>query len=272
LSSRPLSYGVALGWAVAATLLLVVVTQALVLLRPAARSDLVSLTLSEVAVYLLATFGVLRLHGGERDARAELALRPTHPGLVALGLALGLALLLPVDSLRQLVERRFPTPEAELAERAMLLSADTLVQKVLLVAAVVCAGPLVEELFFRGALFGAVRRGQAAAGAAIVTTIAFTLSHLDWRAWPSLLLVAAVLGYLRAASGSLLPCLALHVAFNGAGIAALFTGVSTVTRPMPLPAGVLIFGWLLTLALLAGVQYVADKSSRALEARAEDEP
>lgn len=267
-----MSYGVALGWAVAATLLLVAITQAIVALRPAARSDLVTLTLCEALVYVLGVFGVLRIHAVDASVRSSLGLRLTHPGLVALGGALGLALLFPVESLRQIVERQLPTPVEQLAQRALLFSADTLAQKLSLVFAVACVGPLVEELFFRGALFGALRKTHAAAGAAIATAIAFSLSHLDFRTWPALLVVAAVLSHLRVASGSLLPCLALHVAFNAATIVGVLTGVSSVTRPLQLSPVLIVGGWLVSAALIGAVHVVARQSEEAEQARAEDEP
>jgi membrane protease YdiL (CAAX protease family) len=265
-----MSYGVALGWAVSATLLLIVVTQGFAALRRGAQLDLVTLTGAEALVYVLAVFGVLRIHAADRRAKDALGLRRSDPGLAALGLGLGLALLLPVESIRQLVERRWPTPVEELAARATLLSADTLAQQVVIVACVACVGPLVEELFFRGALFGALARSRGAAGAAVTAAIAFTLSHLDLRSWPALVVVAAVLSHLRAASGSLLPCLALHVGFNAATVIGLFTGVTSVTRPMPLTPAVVISSWLVTMLLVGGVHWLALRSPEAEEARAED--
>jgi membrane protease YdiL (CAAX protease family) len=265
-----MSYGVALGWAVSATILLLVLTQGLSALRSGARLDLVTLTVAEALIYVLAMFAVLRVHEPNRLAREAIGVRRSHPGLSALGLGLGLALLFPVESLRVIVERAFPTPPEQLVERALLFSAPTLGHKLALVLAVACVGPLVEELFFRGALFGVLRRAHGAIGAAIATALAFTFSHLDWRAWPVLLVVAAVLSHLRAASGSLLPCIALHVGFNAASVIALITGVSSVSRPLALPPAVVASSWLVSAGLVALVHWVATHSEEAEEARAED--
>jgi uncharacterized protein len=265
-----MSYGVALGWAVAATILLLLVTQLVSILRRGARLDLVTLTLCEVLVYVLVLFGMLRIHAPGRAFSDALGVRRSHPGLSALGLGLGLALLLPVEAIRQLVERRFPTPMEALAERALLFSAPTLGQKLALVLAVACVGPLVEELFFRGALFGALRRSHGAIGAAVASALAFTLSHLDWRAWPALVVVAAVLAYLRAASGSILPAIALHVGFNAASVIALLTGVSSVSRPLAAPPPLIASSFVLAAGLLALAHWLATHSLEAQEARAED--
>jgi uncharacterized protein len=265
-----MAYGVALGWAVGATIVLLVLTQQLAALRPGSRLDLVTLTVSEALVYLLAIFAVLRVHAPDRPVRDALGVRGSHAGLSAIGLGLGLALLLPAEAVRQLVEQRFPTPVEALAERALLFSAPTLGQKLALVLAVACVGPLIEELFFRGALFGALCRAHGALGAAIASAVAFTLRHLDWHAWPSLLLVAAVLAHLRAASGSILPPIALHVGFNAASVIALLTGVSSVSRPISLAPPLVASSFVLAAGLIALVHWVSTHSHEAEEARAED--
>ena len=121
----------------------------------------------------------------------------------ALGAALGLSLLLTTESLRQLSERFMPETEKELADRAALLSADDVPRAAVLIIGVACVAPLVEELFYRGALFGGLRRATSAASAALFSTLFFVIGHLNPKLWPQLLVVALVLGYLRAATGSL---------------------------------------------------------------------
>src|SRR5688572_6758832 len=150
----------------------------------------------------------------------------------AFGAALGLTLLLPTESLRQLTERFLPETEKELAERAALLNADSVPRAAILIICVACVVPLVEELFYRGALFGGLRRATSASLAALFSSMFFVIGHLNPKVWPQLLVVALVLGYLRAAGGSLFACIALHVAFNGATVAAHVSGVTSVTRPL----------------------------------------
>jgi membrane protease YdiL (CAAX protease family) len=271
MEERPLGYGVTLGWAFAATVVMTVAGDLLGRLRPAARSDLVTLGALEAAVLLLATFAVLRVHCPERPVRAALGIRPTHPSLVALSLALGMVLPVPAESLRQLVEQRYPVPERELVERALLFRADSTAAAVGLVLTGACLAPLVEELFFRGALFGALRRGQPLAGAVIGTTVAFVLTHLEPRAWPSLVLVGLALGYVRALGGSLLPSLALHVGYAAVGALALLSGVSSVAGGFPLSAGLALGGWAAALLLAFALQWFGRDNEEAQKARAEDE-
>jgi hypothetical protein len=261
----------ALAWSVGAGALLQLLLELARRARPEARSDVVTVGAVEAAAFLLLGVGVLRLHAPDRPARAVFALRPTQPALGAFGLALGLTLQVPAESLRQLVQARFPLPDEALAQRAALLAAGTPLRVALLVAVLGLAVPLVEELFFRGALFGALRRGMAPLAAAVVTAVGFALSHLEPRGWPALVLVGAVLGYLRAASGSMLPSLALHVGFNSVSLGAMLSGVVSVTRPPVLGPGLLLGGWAASAALVVAVHRVAQYSPEAARARAEDD-
>ncbi len=270
---RPLGHGVALAWGVGSSVALYVLLGATVTLRPSAATDIVNLGAVEAAVFLLATFVVLRIHEPARPARDALGLRRTHPALGVFGLALGLVLQLPSESIHQLVERRFPTPETDLVQQSLLYSGSTPLHAALVLIVAACVGPLVEELLFRGAIYGALRRVGPAGPAAVTTAVAFALAHwMNVRAVPSLLVVAAVLSYVRVAAGSLLPCLALHVGYNAASLIALFTGVATPTHPLTVGASVTAAGWILTAALLFGVQMVAGRSPEAEQARAEDAP
>jgi uncharacterized protein len=269
-SERPLSYAAAFAWTLAATAMLLLAYPAIASVRPGFATDIVSLAGLEAVIYLLGTVGVLRLYAEERSARSALGMRPTHPALSVFGLALGLVLQAPADTLRALVERFRPLGEEELARRAALFEAETPLRAVLLIVAAACVVPLVEELFFRGAIFGGLRRSQGAVGAAVATAACFVITHVDVTLWPSLILVSIVLSHLRIASGSLLPCLALHVGFNGAAIAAQLTGVTSVTSPTPLGLPVVLAGWAATAGLVFAVQYVAQRSPEAERARAED--
>jgi membrane protease YdiL (CAAX protease family) len=270
MDERPLSYPLAVAWSLVAALLLVLLMQLTVAFRPAAGTDIVNLGAVEALAFTLCTFALLRIHAARRPARAALGLRPTHPLLSVLGIAQGAALQVPAGSLRDLVERHVPTSEALLRSRAALLSVDSIGQLVAVLMVTACVAPFVEELFARGAVYGALCRSHPMPHAAAMAAICFVLLHAEWRNWPSLLVVAATLAHLRAASGSLLPCLASHVAFNAATVLALFTGVSSVTRPLEFSWPVTIAGWLVTAGLVCLVQRVARRSPEAAAARAED--
>lgn len=79
--------------------------------------------------------------------------------------------------------------------------------------------PLFEESLCRGLGFWLLEPlGHPAAIA--LTAIAFTLAHGVVVDLPVILLTGVGLGYLRSASGSLYPCIALHAVFNGFGLVA----------------------------------------------------
>jgi membrane protease YdiL (CAAX protease family) len=223
----------------------------------------------EALVFVTGLWGILRLHGTDEPLRHQLGLRSTHGGLAVLGLLLGLSLHFPAESLRQIIEARYPTPSEDLAQRAALLDGSTPLRAAMVLIVVGCVGPLVEELFFRGALYGTLRRSHAIVGSTVATAAAFVVTHLDPRMWLPLTVVSATLGYLRAASGSTLPGLALHVAFNTVTVVAVASGVSSVTAPEDVAASVLVPGWLATAVLLMGVAWLA-RSAEAAEARSLD--
>jgi membrane protease YdiL (CAAX protease family) len=165
-------------------------------------------------------------------------------------------------------ERMYPTSEAQLLSRAELFRTETSLDVLVLLLVLCVAGPLVEELFFRGASYGRlVKDGPRVA--AMVSGGAFVVVHSDMRHWPALLVVAAVLSWLRLVGGSLLPCLGLHVAFNAAGVLALVTGAASPTRPLDVPLVPLVGSWL-GAGVLLGLSTRLRQNPEALRARAED--
>lgn len=159
---------------------------------------------------------------GWRAPLAELGLCSTSVELMLLGAALGVALHGPADFVEAHMERWLPLSESVFAERARRLSPDALGERALLLVAAAGLVPLVEELFFRGALLGFLRRTTSLRLAAIASGACFTLSHVEPRSWPALALVASALGWLRSASQSLLPCILLHATFNATTLAVIF--------------------------------------------------
>ena len=267
---RDLSYAQAIIWSLGAYSMLIGLTVLTDWVRPGAATDIINVGAVEALTFMLGTLAVLRVHVPARPARGALGLRPTHPALALLGFGLGLTLQVPAGSLHQLVERFSPTPEALLRSQAALLSADTVPRLVALLAVTACVAPLVEELFFRGALFGTLCRSRPVVGAAGISAICFVMVHGMWREWPALLVVSATLAYLRVASGAVLPCLALHVGFNTAAVVAIYSGFASVTRPLRFGWPVTVAGWLATVGLAYAVQQVAKRSAEAARARAED--
>jgi len=273
MTGTPLSVGGAALWSAAAAALLGLGLTALVAIAPAAAHDAVLVGAVELLALLAVALLALRAHAPEQPLGALVGLRPTDPALPALGLLLGALLQLPAAPLRGLVERLAPTPPEALARRALLFEVTGPVDLVGTVVVVACLVPLAEELWTRGVLFGLVapRRGRVVAAA--VSVGAFLALHaVTWRELPTLMLAGGVLGLLRAVSGSLLPALALHVAFNATAVLSLVTGVASATRPLAPPPGVVALGSLGVLGALLAVGGIGRRSLAARQARQEDEP
>jgi membrane protease YdiL (CAAX protease family) len=181
------------------------------------------------------------------------------PAWHSLGLALllGFTLHAPADFIQAHIERLFPLPEAVRVARAAALSPDKLVQRVSLMLAAAVLVPIAEEAFFRGALFVGVRRRSGASQAALVTAVCFTLSHAEPRIWPALSLVALTLSLARQWTGSLLPSILLHAAFNATTLIVTFSHPEALLEA-PSPAVVwTVLGTALSLGLCFLLQRTA---------------
>jgi membrane protease YdiL (CAAX protease family) len=271
-AGRELSPFIAVLWAFGALALLAALSFSLVAVSPGSDTDPASVGALTAIAFLCVTSLVLRVHLPGRSLADATGLRPTHPLLTLSGLLLGVTLHVPAESLRSAMERVSPTPDSILAQRALFLETSTTLELVVLLLAVACVAPLVEELFVRGALFGGITRAHGPVVAAGVTALTFVILHLfQWRSAPAVLLVGLVAGYLRAASGSLLPSLALHVAFNASTVVALTAGLASATRPLDLGEAVTGVGWGVVACLTFAAQWVANQSEAAARARGEDQ-
>jgi membrane protease YdiL (CAAX protease family) len=97
---------------------------------------------------------------------------------------------------------------------------------VLMVAVLVLVAPPVEELVYRGALYGGFAARWGARAAFTLTTAVFAAVHLatyglDLFALGQVLLLGGLLTWLRAASGSLIPALVGHLVANAYATALL---------------------------------------------------
>ena len=103
------------------------------------------------------------------------------------------------------------------ASNFMVKVYETSVFPPLMVVAFVVAAPLFEELLFRGFLFEGIRRSRlGAAGAVVVSSVAWAVIHFQY-GWISIALLLA-LGFLLSAArlrtGSVWVCFLMHAVFN----------------------------------------------------------
>ena len=217
-------------------------------LLPRLAGSLGAASLVEALVYVSASLFVVKRLDGRLASNLFGSERPSAGALFA-GAGLGLALHGPADFVEAWVETWFPLPPSVTAERIARLLPPTLAERATLLICVAIIVPLVEELFFRGALFAALGRVAGVTAALACSALAFTVSHAEPRSFAALSLVAVVLGILRLATGSLVPCLLLHASFNATTLLLLFTGPGEIGPPRPsLPS--FVVGSVLTILFL----------------------
>lgn len=224
----------ALAWTAFITAVLWAALVAAVLLFPSAAHGIVLLGVVQVAVYAL-VLALFRSATGT-DFTELLALRKASPAVCLSAALLGFSLQVPATLMSNAIEHFFPPPPGETAARIARITPHGTAQAVAIFVVVAVLGPIVEELFFRGALFGTLRRGYDAFVTAVAVALLFAVAHLDARLLVPLFVTALVIGEVREQSGSIWPGIALHGAFNAATLSAVFAGAAPAGKPPPIPA------------------------------------
>ncbi len=236
----------ALAWTVGATASLSL-TLTLVVAAFGQRVDIVPLGLTQVGVYGLCS--ILFASWRKRPLAELLALRSVPFRLCLLAAALGVVLQFPSTLLANLVDRIYPLPEGVLERRLALITPHSAAHGVAIVLIVSFLGPCVEEVFFRGVLFGALRRGHSAFVTMAVVSLSFVAAHLDLRLLLPLVPAAWFMAEMRERSGSLWPGLALHAGFNSLTLLGVFSGLVPTGKPPPVPVPIALLGCLAAASL-----------------------
>lgn len=198
---RSMSFLAATGFSLATTFFFFFLVAFIVSLRPAAATDLVTKFGCQAVATLLALFFILRLYAPDQSIRDVLGIRPTHFAFFPLAALLGAVVQIPANGVYDLISRRFPP--AEPREQALQEElAGGIPTRILFFVILALAGPLLEEVFFRGALFRPLRRRYDAVSVVALTSVLFALAHLEWQIMVPIGLVGVSLGVLRSASGS----------------------------------------------------------------------
>jgi membrane protease YdiL (CAAX protease family) len=111
----------------------------------------------------------------------------------------------------------------------------------------VFTAPFVEEFIFRGVLYAALQRLVGAVWAGLFVLVLFTLIHVpqyrtNYGVIAAVLLLSTSLTVVRAVTGRLLPCIVIHLVFNGiSAIILLVEPHFSNSAPVPTPTGALLF-------------------------------
>lgn len=259
---RPPRFGLAAatGWCFGTTAVLVAVIELALMVFPGAQYDMVSLGAILLLVLGSACFLLSSIYvpePGRSDAQVlslSFGVTPTRALALGLGLSLGISIKFPADALSALIERYYPLSEVERAIQSEQLRHDNLGQVIGLVVVVGIVGPVVEELLYRGIVFKLLQRARGTWVASVFVTIAFALAHLQPRAFVPLLLVSAVLTFLRARTETIWASVAGHVAFNCSTLIGLFLGFSQVQEHQPIGIALPLAGLAVTAGLIVAAQ------------------
>lgn len=135
----------------------------------------------------------------------------TNTAISVLALAAGLA----AAFWASIAINMIPWPEAWLEAYQTESSALTTARPMLDFIAVVLLAPLVEEMLFRGVIYNAFCMLLPAGAAVFFQGILFGSVHgaMIWMLYATFM--GCVLGYVRKHTGSVRPCVLMHMAFNG---------------------------------------------------------
>jgi membrane protease YdiL (CAAX protease family) len=138
-------------------------------------------------------------------------------GLLLSALPLIFASSAVVSSLMHVNSQKDSQPIMQLFERA-----GEPARRIPIIILAIVIAPLAEEFFFRGFLYGVLKRYAGALPALVFTGVAFALIHLHVPSLLPLFLLACVLTLAYELSGSLLVPMAMHALFNAITLVGVF--------------------------------------------------
>jgi membrane protease YdiL (CAAX protease family) len=236
--------------------------------------DLISQLFCQVIAYGLGLFLLLRAKAPNAKIRDFISLRATNPWFFPLALMLGIAAWPLAAQLHGYIHELWPQDTNEY-DFVTLFYEVSMSQRVLIALGVTAVGPLLEEVLFRGAIFGPMRKMYEPLQVVLLTALYFALAHiLQPRGVLPIFLIGILLGYLRVASGSMLPSAMLHMSFNAVPFIDLFSRDTPPTSDSQLAQDLSVQ----TLALFAAVcalliylvYWLSKRSRRAQHARSEE--
>ena len=234
--------------------------------RPGAVGDLVSMTACNLLADSVLLFAILRVHEPETSVRQALGLRMPSVVVLVFSAIAGGAFTIPGLFVNKLFASRFPIgrEETEIIER--MYAAPTLSKKILIVITMVVLVPIFDELFFRGGLFGPLKKGRRLEAVILATAAYDTLLQTGGtRHVLTVMVVAIALAWIRATAASTIPSIAARVAFFGVQWIP-----DLLSRPLPSSRNAALVSGAVAAVALVVVGAVARRDPRTLDARLDD--
>lgn len=240
------------------------------LINPASTKDTVSQALLSSTAFLLVSVSLLSQFPTGFDLASSVGLRKTKWQLLLLGALIGALAQIPAERVHQWMLQLLPLSEEQLASKAQVFAHEGFFEAMAIGVALAVIVPIAEELFFRGAVFVALRRaGRSVVVVCLTTGIGFALCHPEGSSFLSIALVAAIFTLLRAMSVSLYPSIFAHISFNGATVLMNLVFVEEAQEFQPSFALELGLNILLIACLMAFIT-IASRSSQCALSRIEE--
>lgn len=83
-------------------------------------------------------------------------------------------------------------------------------------------GPIMEEIFFRGFMYKALKKKIGVFWSILTTAFVFSLLHVHWVGLVPIMVLGILLAYLYEKTGSLVPSITVHIMHNMASVLAVF--------------------------------------------------
>ncbi len=221
-SIEPMTLFRAAVWAFAANLLHMLLIGITVSIHSSAGDDIISAVICQGIAYLLILFFILRVHAPEMSIREFIGFRKTHWGFFPLALVLSVAAQTPINTLYELILKRFPIPPEAMNQLSVQFATSTMPKKIFIATSIVLLGPIIEELIFRGALFKGLKQKQPFFQVLLITSLLFAVAHPQAQIYIPITLVGLCLAFLRWFSGSIMPSIVFHIGFNALPLLAMF--------------------------------------------------
>jgi membrane protease YdiL (CAAX protease family) len=199
-------------WTVTLTLLTTVCAAVTEAARPGAESDIVNIAACEVLATSLVLFAMVRIHARETSLRLTLAFRPIAPLHAVLSVAVGAGLYPLLTTVDELILRRWPVDDPKVAESLQKIVSSS--SPVALVVAALVVIPVAREIFFRGVVYGSVRKTAGVRSALIVTSVCYACASLQWQEMPTMLVMGLATAWLCERTETVLSAILAQLAFG----------------------------------------------------------
>lgn len=151
-----------------------------------------------------------------------LGLRPAPRRWIVFAVAIAAVAVPATMALEVLLEALFAISYDTLARELYAPFGFTWTSAIGMAVAAVIIAPICEEILFRGVLYGWLRGRWPAAAALPVSAAVFATAHILPPLMVETFLIGLVLSWLYERTGSLLPAIVMHMAFNGIVLTHLF--------------------------------------------------